>query len=130
MTIDNAVKLWFEQSCYDFETAKAMFKTKRYLYVAFMCQQAIEKRLKACLQSKTGKLPPYTHNLMTLANLLAMRLTDENMDLLDLLSRYYINTRYPLEKQSLAMSLNADLCNNLLKLTEGFLKWLKKELKI
>ena len=33
-------------SDYDFDTAKAMLVTKRYLYVAFMCYQTIEKILK------------------------------------------------------------------------------------
>ena len=36
-------KYWHEVAAYDLETAKAMFESGRYLYVAFMCQQAIEK---------------------------------------------------------------------------------------
>ncbi|HNT28701.1 MAG TPA: HEPN domain-containing protein, partial [bacterium] len=37
---------WFEIAEYDLETARAMLKTKRYLYVGFMCHQTIEKALK------------------------------------------------------------------------------------
>ncbi|MGC9352319.1 MAG: HEPN domain-containing protein [Mariniphaga sp.] len=36
-----------ELSDYDFETAKAMLETGRYLYVGFMCHQTLEKLLKA-----------------------------------------------------------------------------------
>jgi HEPN domain-containing protein len=34
---------WVDIARYDLDTADAMFKTGRWLYVAFMCQQAIEK---------------------------------------------------------------------------------------
>jgi hypothetical protein len=36
-------KYWLDLSDYDLETAEAMFKTKRWLYVGFMCHQTIEK---------------------------------------------------------------------------------------
>lgn len=36
------VTYWIELSDYDFDTAQAMFDTKRYLYVGFMCHQVIE----------------------------------------------------------------------------------------
>jgi hypothetical protein len=38
---------WLNQSEYDFETAQAMYKTKRYVYAIFMCHLALEKFLKA-----------------------------------------------------------------------------------
>lgn len=38
---------WIEIAKYDLETAEAMLKSKRYLYVGFMCHQSIEKILKA-----------------------------------------------------------------------------------
>ena len=41
------VKSWVDASRYDLATARALLKSRRYLYVLFMCQQAIEKILKA-----------------------------------------------------------------------------------
>ncbi len=35
--MDELSKKWVERSEYDMETAKAMLKAKRYLYVGFMC---------------------------------------------------------------------------------------------
>ena len=35
------VKYWAEISDYDLDTAEAMFQTKRWLYVGFMCHQTI-----------------------------------------------------------------------------------------
>ncbi len=45
--MNDKVIYWVEMSDYDFDTAKAMLDTKRYLYVAFMCHQVVEKLLKA-----------------------------------------------------------------------------------
>ena len=54
---------------YDIETAKAMLKSGRYLYVGFMCHQVIEKALKAVVarDCAEGELSPKTHDLGKLA---------------------------------------------------------------
>ena len=58
---------WFELAVYDMETARAMLKTRRYLYVGFMCHQVIEKSLKAYYWYRKGAEPPYSYNLLLLA---------------------------------------------------------------
>ena len=37
---------WKDIALYDLDTAEAMFQSGRYLYIVFMCQQAIEKLSK------------------------------------------------------------------------------------
>lgn len=39
---ERTVAYWLDLADYDLETAEAMHKTKRWLYVAFMCHQVIE----------------------------------------------------------------------------------------
>jgi len=124
------VKQWLKQSRYDYETARAMHKTGRYLYVAFMCQQSIEKYLKALICAKTNKMPPYVHNLTSLAGYLKLVIDEDRLDLLDILSRYYLTTRYPVVKQKLSKSIDKKESFELLKKTRDFIKWLKKESKI
>ena len=41
--MEKKINYWIELSDYDLETAEAMHKSKRYLYVGFMCHQTIEK---------------------------------------------------------------------------------------
>ncbi|MCR5849431.1 MAG: HEPN domain-containing protein [Bacteroidaceae bacterium] len=43
MTKEEKVRYWLDIADYDFDTAKAMHQTGRWLYVAFMCHQVIEK---------------------------------------------------------------------------------------
>ena len=36
------IQKWLDQVDYDMDTAKAMLQPKRYIYVIFMCQQALK----------------------------------------------------------------------------------------
>lgn len=61
------VKYWVELADYDFETAQAMFETKRFLYVGFMCHQVIEKMLKAYWSNVLEEPALKIHHLSRLA---------------------------------------------------------------
>jgi HEPN domain-containing protein len=54
---------WFKQADYDLGTAKAMLRTRRYIYTVFMCHPAIEKALKGIYAKKLRTNPSKTHNL-------------------------------------------------------------------
>ena len=59
--MDRVVAHWVERAKYDLETAKVMLETERYLYVGYMCQQAVEKILKAMIAQKNKETLP-VHN--------------------------------------------------------------------
>lgn len=61
------IKYWIDLSEYDLETAKAMLQTKRYLYVGFMCHQAVEKAFTAFFSKLTSETAPFSHSLSFLA---------------------------------------------------------------
>jgi len=106
-----------------------MHKTGRYLYVVFMCQQAIEKLIKGIIQERTNETPPYSHRLDTLLDIVEIPVDTEKKFFLGLLTRYYINCRYPEHKKSLSELLNKKSTRELLVKTEEVFQWLKKELK-
>ena len=83
---------WFELAVYDMETARAMLKTRRYLYVGFMCHQVIEKSLKAYYWYQKGTEPPFSHNLLLLAEKSGIDpvMTDEQRNLLYILMPFEI----------------------------------------
>jgi len=65
--MNRLVKNWIATSNYDLQTADAMYKAGRHLYVVFMCHLAIEKMLKAILAHKYPEdIPPKIHNLVNL----------------------------------------------------------------
>lgn len=127
----NSITLqWIERANYDFETARAMLKASRYLYVAFACQQAVEKYLKAIIQEKTGQIPPYTHNLLILSKLSELEFNNEQQDFFAILSQYYLNTRYIDFKQRLLDEMDNRKAKECLQKTEVIIKCLKSALKI
>ncbi|WP_242826070.1 HEPN domain-containing protein [Desulfurispora thermophila] len=62
-----------------------------------MCQQAVEKALKAVFFEKNGQTPPRKHDLISLAGDAGLLpdLDHEAKKFLRKLTYYYIETRYP-----------------------------------
>ena len=87
---EKVIQNWLKLADYDLETAQAMFDAQRFLYVAFMCQQAIEKILKALYVIQHQKTPPYTHNLIRLWEHLSLssKTGDDQYQLLEILNSY------------------------------------------
>ena len=125
----NSVERWVEQSRYDLDTAAAMNDSGRYLYVAFCCQQAVEKMLKAIVVKKTGAFPPRLHNLLRLAEIAGVALEQEREAFIGELSGYYIQTRYPEEIESLSRGLTQSISEEILTKTEEVIEWLHSMLK-
>ena len=83
--MNGKVTYWIEMSDYDFDTAKAMLETKRYLYVTFMCHQTIEKILKAYWSNVLEEPPLKIHSLSRLAEKsgLDKDMSEEQTDFID-----------------------------------------------
>jgi|GEM_PF-92771 len=126
------VKYWLDIADYDIETARAMLKTGRYLYVGFMCHQTIEKALKAVVarDCAEGEMPPKTHDLTKLAiqsNLLDL-MSEEQKNFIEDLNPLNIESRYPEYKNQIAAGLTKEICAELIKGTEELLCWIKEQL--
>ena len=61
-----AFQKWLDRVSYDLDTAKAMLQTGRLIYAVFMCQQSLEKAIKALLVFQGKEVIPI-HNLRRLA---------------------------------------------------------------
>ena len=130
MNLDEKVKYWQELSDYDLDTADAMQKTKRFLYVGFMCHLVMEKILKALYVLREKSTPPYTHNLTLLAKDSGIfpELLDDQKDFLELLNPLNVETRYPSYKEKLQKTLTEEKCSEILVKTKEFQQWIKMKL--
>lgn len=115
---------WRVQALYDLETAQAMLKSRRYLYVLFCCQQAVEKSLKAIIVERTDEAPPRIHSLPRLAEVASITTDEPVTDFLIELSAHYIHLRYPEEIEQTGTSIPRTLAADTLRRTEELLKWL------
>ena len=128
--MNDKVTYWIEMSDYDFDTAKAMLETKRYLYVAFMCHQTIEKILKAYWSKVLEEPPLKIHSLSRLAekSSLDKDMSEEQTDFIDELEPLNIEARYPSYKERLMKSLTSDRCKELIEQTDELRIWIKSKL--
>ena len=122
-------KYWMEQAHYDLDTARAMLNARKYLYVLFCCQQAVEKALKAIIVKRMSDFPPRLHNLLRLAEIAGVKMEPDREVFLGELSGYYIQTRYPEEIHSLARTLGHAISQDTLHKTGEVIEWLFSMLK-
>lgn len=127
---DGKTRYWLELSEYDLETAEAMLKTRRFLYVGFMCHQVIEKILKAYFVSTLKNNAPHTHNLTILSKQTKIHddMNDQQLDFLDILEPLNIEARYPTHKEKIIKSLNEQRCLEILQQTKEMAEWIKDKL--
>ncbi len=129
--MEERIIYWLDLSDYDLETAQAMLQTKRYLYVGFMCHQAVEKAFKAMLSSKDcQQLPPKIHNLIRLAeqSKLFDEMSEKHKKTLFMLNPLNIESRYPTYKENLLKQLDEDKCSEILNNTKELILWIKEQL--
>jgi HEPN domain-containing protein len=121
---------WLSLAQYDLATAQDMLKAKRYLYVAFMCQQAIEKIVKACYVKQHTSTPPYTHNLLRLVKELSFKdeMSNERMATIEQLNSYYIESRYTEDIEELSKVLTEAKVVAILNSTRELFGWIKAQL--
>ena len=124
------IQYWIDISKYDLDTAQSLLEAKRYLYVLFMCQQSLEKMFKAIVTLKTKEFPPRIHNLVRLAELAGFDNKDIDMEFLNKLSFYYIETRYPEEHIKLHKQVSKKLAGEYYRITKRIYKWLEKHINL
>ena len=119
---------WLDIAQYDLETAKAMFGAGRWLYVVFMCQQAIEKLCKGLYLLLIDDDVPRIHDinllLTKLADKIPVVMDDERHLLFAKLSAFYLNNRYPKYKERLSLSLGKEEAQIILDKTGETFSWL------
>ena len=119
---------WRDIAQYDLKTAQAMYKTGRWLYVVFMCEQAIEKLCKGLYLLFINDNIPQIHDINSLVTKFADKLPepidDEKRLLFARLSAFYLKNRYPEYKERLSMSLDKKEAGNILKKSREVFKWL------
>lgn len=76
-----------------------MLESKEFIYVGFMCHQAIEKILKGIYSQKFDETPPRTHNLARLLEITELedQLPSDMQETLKELNPFNVVTSYPEE---------------------------------
>ncbi len=86
--------------------------------------------LKAVYVKKKSKIPPFSHNLKELIDKseIGNELTTEQMDLIAELTPLNIEARYPAYREKLHRMLDENKWESIIKRTEAFCEWVKKNI--
>jgi len=130
---------WLEAAQYDLESAKVMMNGGRYMYVAFMSQQAIEKVAKGIFTLYTGNEAPMIHNIWNIFKQLKREVElEEWLSIEDFeeklkkyksffaeLLAYYISGRYPSFKEKISKSIDSNRAERVWNTTQEAFIWIE-----
>lgn len=124
---------WKNAAEYDIETAEVMLNSGRYLYVVFMCQQAIEKLVKGLFVLYLNEEPPKVHNIVFVFKKInwdnSIPGIEQEFEIykpfLTELVGYYISGRYPDYKEKMACMINEVEAVRVLNKSKEVIAWLK-----
>jgi len=118
---------WWNLAESDLESARANIASERFYVAAFLCQQSVEKALKALWMVRKRELAPKTHSLIELGGALSALASHETA--LRRLNPQYVVTRYPdAANGSPPENYNRELASVLLQDAEEVMAWCRSEL--
>lgn len=128
MEVNEKYEYWLDIARYDLETADAMLTSKRWLYVVFMCQQAVEKLAKGLYTVYIDDNIPRIHNIISVIERFEDKLpepvSEEYRRLFDKLSAFYLNNRYPDFISKLSIQIKETEAKEILTNTKEAFAWL------
>lgn len=93
--IQKLTEYWAKTAEHDYKTMLSLFTTKRYSDTLFYGHMVLEKLLKGLIVRSTQKQAPYIHDLVRLQKIAGLKLSEEEIDLLDEINDFNIRARYP-----------------------------------
>jgi HEPN domain-containing protein len=113
----------------DWKRATDIFNSNKNLHFClFICHLAIGKLLKALVVKETNDHPLKTYNLLRLKEIANMDLKTDDIQFLEELNQFQLDTRYPDEKFTLYKLATKDFTRERFNKTEKLRLWLKSRI--
>ncbi|MBF0336348.1 MAG: HEPN domain-containing protein [Nitrospirae bacterium] len=129
MTIEEKVQYWIKSSHYDWTVARHLFENGDYPYAMFFGHLTIEKIFKGIYVSKFNKTPPYTHRLIQLAEAINLELSRDKVELLEIITDFNFEARYPSEKFSFYKKCTLTFATKYMNEIEELREWLLQQMQ-
>lgn len=89
----------------------------------------IEKLLKAYFVQQKNEYPPYIHNLLRLAELSGLNMTDKRKRNFAAVTAFNINARYDDYKMSFQKQCTPEFTGKWIKIMKDLRLWIQKQIK-
>ena len=125
----NKIQYWLKSAEDDWQVGQHLFQNGDYSYSLFFGHLTIEKILKAIYVDRLIDNPPYTHRLIYLAEKVSLKLSEEKIKLLETITDFNLEARYPDEKFSFKSRCTKDFAEKYLEKIGALKKWLAKQIR-
>ena len=130
MNIKEHIEYWLQSAEHDLDTAESLFQSKKYDWCLFLGHLVLEKTFKAIfVKNNNNEMPPKTHNLVRLAKVSEVTLSEESEVFLDEVNDFNLESRYPDHKLEFYKRCTKEYTDKYFKRIKEFYKWLKSQLK-
>lgn len=126
--MDEDIQVWLRYAEADLASAEGLHHLGQDANGLFHLQQAVEKTLKALLVRQTRATPPRIHSLRGLAERCGLNLTSDQSLLIEKLSRYYVESRYPGDWEGIPPLVIAREAEALIPAAKEFIRWLRSQI--
>lgn len=121
---------WLEDfAAGDLSAAEDLLASGHASHCVVLCQQAVEKAIKALIAETTGEMPPKIHDLVELARIANLSLPKEQEVTLAELSYLYIDSRYPVLLGAGDPPDGDAVASDYLKYARGFYDWIREKIE-
>lgn len=108
LDLEQQVAYWRDGAIDDWESAGILIEKGKIRQGLFWSHLTIEKALKAHVVKTTTTSPPKIHNLLRLAELAGLALTDARLEVLAKLNDFNLEGRYPDRRPPLPSGKDVD----------------------
>lgn len=128
MEKETLIKYWHEASDLDFRAMNNLFLSGDYVWSLFLGHLVIAKLLKALAIKNNIKHVPKIHDLNKLAKATNIAIDDLLKDLLDVITSFNIEARYPDYKNEFYKKCDYEFAARYIKKIEELRLWLSNQL--
>jgi HEPN domain-containing protein len=126
----NKTDYWITSAENDWIVAGHLLEKGDFTYSLFFGHLTLEKLLKAYFVVVKDETPPLTHRLVYLAEKSELDLNDQQMELLEIVTDFNLEARYPDEKFSFYKRCTKEFTVNYLNRIEEIKKWLLQKIQL
>ncbi|HCM81858.1 TPA: DNA-binding protein [Patescibacteria group bacterium] len=128
MSQKEAVRRWIDSADDDWETAEALYKSKKFAYCLFFSHLALEKSFKALFISQKDTVPPITHDVLLLAKKTGHPLNERSIADFSEITTFNVEARYDVYKTELHKKATRAFTKMYMDKISLIRLWIKKQL--
>jgi len=130
MDREEKINYWLTSADNDWVVANHLLEKRDYPYALFFGHLTLEKILKAIIIKITNESPPLTHRLGFLAEKAGLSVSPEQLELLEIVTDFNLEARYPDERFSFFQRCTATFTKDFMSKIEELRKCLLLQIKL